>query len=63
MPTFTELLDEYLDAKADVDRLRESFDGYGFSDVYYREVDRLDKAKDALNAVVSATPISATDTP
>ena len=54
MEPFTALLDEYLAAKAEVDRCREYFTGYGFSDVHYREIERLDKAKAALNAVIGA---------
>jgi hypothetical protein len=53
MDNFTDLLDEYLSTKRALEQLREGFTGYGFSDVFYREVERHEKAKDALNLYVS----------
>ena len=46
---FTDLLDEYISQKDRIEKLKEGFGGYGFSDVFYREVDDLEKAKNALN--------------
>ena len=47
---FTDYLDNYLDAKAEYDRVRSSFSGYDFDYFHHREVQRMDEASGALNA-------------
>ena len=49
--TFTDLLAEYIEAKNELDRVREKYDGYSFG--YFREIEREDKARNALNAYVA----------
>ena len=46
---FTNALDEYLEAKKARDDAKSGFDGYGFSDHFYKEVQRLFDAEDVLN--------------
>jgi hypothetical protein len=46
---FTDLLDKYLSQKERIEKLKEGFDGYGFSDVFYCEIANLEKAKNDLN--------------
>jgi hypothetical protein len=49
MTTFTELLDEYLEAKSEVAQLRENFGGHDFNYFHFKESERLREARDALN--------------
>lgn len=49
MTTFTELLDEYIEAKAKVAQLREHYAGYDFDYFHFKESERLREARDALN--------------
>jgi hypothetical protein len=49
MTTFTELLDEYIEAKAEVAQLREHYDGYDFDYFHFKESERLREARAALN--------------
>lgn len=49
MSTFTELLDEYLEAKAEVAQLREHYAGYDFDYFHMKECDRLNEARRELN--------------
>lgn len=49
MTTFTELLDEYLDAKEQVHQLRASYAGYDFDYFHMKECDRLNEARRELN--------------
>lgn len=49
MATFTDLIDEYLEAKAAHDQARASFTGYDFDYFHMKESERLREARDALN--------------
>jgi len=49
MTTFTELLDEYLDAKAKHDEARARFGGYDFDYFHHKEAQHLHDARAALN--------------
>ena len=49
MTTFTELLDEYLESKAEVAQLREHYAGYDFDYFHFKESERLREARTALN--------------
>ncbi|MBU3577551.1 hypothetical protein [Polynucleobacter sp. UK-Kesae-W10] len=62
MSTFTELLDEYLEAKAEVAQLREHYAGYDFDYHHFKESERLREARNALNVAylqaADKTPIT-----
>jgi predicted AlkP superfamily phosphohydrolase/phosphomutase len=49
MTTFTELLDEYLESKAEVVELRKYYEGFCFEYAYFKEHERLSEARAALN--------------
>jgi hypothetical protein len=48
---FTELLEEWIDAKKDLDEARANYDGYSFSYFHERQIRREGDARDALNAL------------
>jgi hypothetical protein len=50
MNDFTDLLDEYLAASQAVREAREKYTGYEFGYFYYKEIDREDRARTALNS-------------
>ena len=54
MTTFTDLLDEYLEAKAEHDQARASFTGYDFSYFHHGECERLSNARNALNRAMNS---------
>ena len=62
MTTFTELLDEYLEARHEVSQLREHYAGYDFDYFHFKESERLREARTALNVAylqaADKTPIS-----
>ena len=48
---FTEALNEYLEAKKDLDDKRKNFTGYRFGDAYWKESNRLSDAEEVLNSL------------
>ena len=55
MNKFTDLLDDYLEVKGEVDAAKAGWNGYGadFVDANYYLLERRDKARDALNEYVA----------
>lgn len=51
---FTDLLDEYLKAKSELDEAKVRFTGYDFSYFHAFEVDRYQNTKNALNEAFRA---------
>lgn len=49
MCKFTDLLDEYFEAREDYKAAKENYSGYDFEYFYHNHIDRLNKATDALN--------------
>lgn len=49
MTTFTDLLDEYLEAKTECNEARKRFGGYDFDYFHHREAQRLHDARAAIN--------------
>ena len=49
MKSFTDLLDEYLEADKELKEARERYEGYDFDYFHYKLVHRHQEARDALN--------------
>jgi hypothetical protein len=49
MKSFTDLLDEYLEADKELKEVRERYEGYDFDYFHHRLVNRHQEARDALN--------------
>lgn len=47
--TFTDLLDDYLFASAELQKARDGYDGYSFGYFHSREIEAEEKARNALN--------------
>jgi hypothetical protein len=49
MKTFADLLDDYLFSRDELRKARDGYDGYSFSYFHFREIEKEEKARNALN--------------